>query len=50
MTNVSDIAKLLGGESLDADPAETREWLEALDALVESAGKDRARYVMGRLT
>src|SRR5512134_669736 len=50
MTNVSDIAKLLGGESLDADPAETREWLDALDALVATAGKDRARYVMGRLT
>src|SRR5512134_1715958 len=50
MTNVSDIARLLGGETLDADPAETREWLDALDALVATAGKDRARYVMGRLT
>jgi len=50
MTNVSDIAKVVGGESLDADPAETREWLDALDALVASTGKDRARYVMGRLT
>ncbi|HEX9876775.1 MAG TPA: hypothetical protein VGC50_09005, partial [Gammaproteobacteria bacterium] len=50
MTNVSDIAKLVAGESLDADPAETREWLEALDALVAAAGKERARYVMGRLT
>ncbi|MGD9952290.1 MAG: alpha-ketoglutarate dehydrogenase [Burkholderiales bacterium] len=50
MTNVSDIARLVAGESLDADPAETREWLDALDALVASAGKDRARYVMGRLT
>jgi pyruvate dehydrogenase E1 component len=50
MTNVSDIAKLAAGGSLDADPAETREWLEALDALVAAAGKERARYVMGRLT
>ncbi|MGH8689004.1 MAG: alpha-ketoglutarate dehydrogenase [Burkholderiales bacterium] len=50
MTNVSDIARLAGGGSLDADPAETREWLDALDALVASVGKDRARYVMGRLT
>jgi pyruvate dehydrogenase E1 component len=50
MTNVSDIAKLVAGDSLDADPAETREWLDALDALVASTGKDRARYVMGRLT
>jgi pyruvate dehydrogenase E1 component len=50
MTNVSDIARLVAGESLDADPVETREWLDALDALVASAGKDRARYVMARLT
>jgi len=49
MTSVSDIGKLLAGESLDADPAETREWLDALDALVASAGKERARYVMARL-
>jgi pyruvate dehydrogenase E1 component len=49
MTNFSDIGKLVAGESLDADPAETREWLDALDALVATAGKDRARYVMGRL-
>jgi len=37
MTNVSDIARLVAGGSLDADPAETREWLEALDALVAAA-------------
>jgi len=49
MTNVSDMGRLVAGESLDADPAETREWLDALDALVANAGKDRARYVMGRL-
>ena len=34
----------------DLDPQETREWLDALDALLASTGKDRARYVMGRLT
>jgi pyruvate dehydrogenase E1 component len=49
MTKVSDIDRLVAGESLDADPVETREWLDALDALVASAGKDRARYVMARL-
>jgi pyruvate dehydrogenase E1 component len=49
MTNVSDIGKLVAGESLDADPAETREWLDALDTLVASTGKERARYVMARL-
>ena len=50
MTNISDLAGLAAGGTLDADPAETREWLEALDALAASAGKERARYVMGRLT
>src|SRR3970040_475836 len=50
MTNVSDIARLVAGESLDADPAETREWLDAPDALVAGTCQDRARYVMGRLT
>ena len=49
MTNVSDIGKLVAGGSLDADPAETREWLDALDTLVASTGKERARYVMARL-
>jgi len=50
MTNVSDIVGLLASESLDADLAETREWLDALDALVACTGKERARGVMGWLT
>src|SRR4051812_34293084 len=33
----------------DVDPAETQEWLESLDALVEHAGPRRARYVVQRL-
>jgi pyruvate dehydrogenase E1 component len=33
----------------DPDPAETRDWLDALDALLETAGPDRARYVLTRL-
>jgi pyruvate dehydrogenase E1 component len=49
MTNLADIAKLLSGESLDADPVETREWLDAFDAMLATAGKDRARYVLQRL-
>jgi pyruvate dehydrogenase E1 component len=33
----------------DADPAETREWLDAFDALVEAEGRDRATYLLRRL-
>jgi pyruvate dehydrogenase E1 component len=40
---------LIGGlpsQLLDLDPAETQEWRESLDAVVEHAGVDRARYLM----
>jgi pyruvate dehydrogenase E1 component len=33
----------------DADPAETREWLEALHALVRGAGPARARFMLDAL-
>ncbi|WP_298087796.1 pyruvate dehydrogenase (acetyl-transferring), homodimeric type [uncultured Corynebacterium sp.] len=33
----------------DADPEETREWLDSLDGLLEEAGPDRARFLMLRL-
>ena len=33
----------------DIDPAETAEWLESLDAVVDHAGRNRARYLMLRL-
>jgi pyruvate dehydrogenase E1 component len=33
----------------DADPAETSEWLESLDALVATEGNVRARFVIGKL-
>lgn len=33
----------------DADPEETREWLESLDGLLEEAGPERARFLMLRL-
>lgn len=33
----------------DADPEETREWMESLDGLLESAGPERARFLMLRL-
>ncbi|HUG95664.1 MAG TPA: pyruvate dehydrogenase (acetyl-transferring), homodimeric type [Pleomorphomonadaceae bacterium] len=33
----------------DQDPAETDEWLESLDAVVEQAGPERARFILFRL-
>jgi pyruvate dehydrogenase E1 component len=33
----------------DADPAETQEWLESLDAVVSEHGKVRARFLVSRL-
>ena len=33
----------------DIDPEETRDWVDSLDAMVESRGRDRARYVMLKL-
>src|SRR4051795_6910006 len=33
----------------DIDPAETSEWLEALDAVVEHDGPDRARHLLRRV-
>src|SRR3954453_2512711 len=33
----------------DIDPDETQEWVDSLDAVVEHAGRDRARYLMLRL-
>jgi pyruvate dehydrogenase E1 component len=33
----------------DQDPAETEEWLESLDAVVEQAGRERARFILFRL-
>src|ERR1043166_9487352 len=33
----------------DVDPQETEEWVESLDALVEQAGPERARFVLYKL-
>ncbi len=34
----------------DIDPAETAEWLDSLDAVVDARGKTRARYLLSKLT
>ncbi|WP_131105060.1 pyruvate dehydrogenase (acetyl-transferring), homodimeric type [Ornithinimicrobium sufpigmenti] len=33
----------------DTDPEETQEWLESLDAAIETGGRQRARYLMLRM-
>ena len=34
----------------DADPLETREWLDAFDALVEAEGRERSQVHMARFS
>ena len=36
-------------ELRDTDPAETREWLDSLDGVIEIDGPDRAHYILERL-
>ncbi len=33
----------------DIDPTETQEWIDSLDAIVQQAGPDRARYIIYKL-
>ena len=39
----------LSTDSADGDPAETREWLESLEAVTRNVGADRARYLLQQL-
>ncbi|MFN7087853.1 MAG: alpha-ketoglutarate dehydrogenase [Burkholderiales bacterium] len=52
MTNLSefpDKAREQGARLADPDPVETREWLEALDAIVENEGRERATWLLKKL-
>jgi pyruvate dehydrogenase E1 component len=51
MTDLADIVSsaFWRVNAPDADPAETREWLEAFDALVAAEGRERATYLLRRL-
>lgn len=40
----------LNERSVDLDPRETAEWLEALDQIVEEAGSDRVNFLLDQLT
>src|SRR5215207_204615 len=52
--NLDDLAKLIPNAAWrlseeDSDPQETREWLDALDALIRSVGPERATFVLKHL-
>ena len=51
MTDLSEIAgaALWRVNPPDADPLETGEWLEAFDALVATAGRERATFLLMKL-
>ena len=36
-------------EKHDIDPEETREWLDALDAVIENEGLERAHFLLEKL-
>ncbi|MCP5054053.1 MAG: pyruvate dehydrogenase (acetyl-transferring), homodimeric type [bacterium] len=36
-------------QNIDQDPLETQEWIEALDSVIRSDGKERAAYLLNRL-
>jgi pyruvate dehydrogenase E1 component len=48
-----DLGRTLSDEYVhqlpDSDPAETREWIDSLDAVVRVHGPDRARYLVAKL-
>ena len=49
----SDLGRTLGDEYVnqlvDADPVETQEWIESLDAVADERGADRARFLVAKL-
>ncbi len=52
--NFDDLAKLIPNAAWrlredDVDPQETREWLEALDAVIDAVGPERATFVLKHL-
>ncbi|MFN9000260.1 MAG: alpha-ketoglutarate dehydrogenase [Betaproteobacteria bacterium] len=54
MSNLSDLSEFDAAGlwrviPKDADPVETREWLDALEMLVESEGRGRATFVLRKL-
>ena len=51
MTNLSELALSAFWRVLpqDSDPIETREWLEAFDAIIKTEGAERATFILRKL-
>ena len=53
-TNTPDSSKKDGVDisprKVDSDPVETREWLEAINSVIEQEGVERAQYILQRLS
>ncbi|MGE5526366.1 MAG: alpha-ketoglutarate dehydrogenase [Rhodospirillaceae bacterium] len=51
MTDLSEfsLARFWRVLAQDADPQETREWLDAFDAIVENEGRERATFILRKL-
>jgi pyruvate dehydrogenase E1 component len=54
MRGMTDLSAIVGSafwrvNPPDSDPVETREWLDAFDALVQSEGRERATFLLRRL-
>lgn len=53
-TNIPDSSKKDGVDisprKVDLDPVETREWLEAINSVIEQEGVERAQYILQRLS
>jgi pyruvate dehydrogenase E1 component len=46
MSNPQD-ANAIGTSAHDADSQETREWMDALSAVIEKEGAERAHFLLG---
>ena len=49
MSGAADFSAFWRVNSPDVDPLETREWLEAFDALVQAEGRERATFLLRKL-
>ena len=45
----SQSSLLAGAHSVDADPAETKEWLDSLEYVIESRGPEHAAFILQQL-
>ena len=49
MTDISKNALVPAANSADIDPIETKEWVDALESVIEADGSDRAKFLIKQL-